>query len=164
MAIHYRSIKDSFINLVPLFVLFFITFNGNSVLELKYFSININYILVYYWVLRKPDTMSYGYIFVSGIITDVILGLPIGITPLALLFVAATAAYVRVVTVKVSLLADWISFVPALLVGNFIYFVGLYFSSNAVDILYMFQNSMFTFIFYPILWLPFTIISNLMKS
>ncbi len=164
MAIHYKSIKGSFINLVPLFVLFFITFNGNSVLELKYFSININYILVYYWVLRKPDTMSYGYIFISGIITDVILGLPIGITPLALLFVAATAAYVRVVTVKVSLLADWISFIPALLVGNFIYFVGLYFSSNAIDIVYMFQNSMFTFIFYPILWLPFTIISNLMKS
>ena len=147
MAIHYKSIKGSFINLVPLFVLFFITFNGNSVLELKYFSININYILVYYWVLRKPDTMSYGYIFISGIITDVILGLPIGITPL-----------------KVSLLADWISFIPALLVGNFIYFVGLYFSSNAIDIVYMFQNSMFTFIFYPILWLPFTIISNLMKS
>ena len=108
----------------PLFVLFFITFNGNSVLELKYFSININYILVYYWVLRKPDTMSYGYIFISGIITDVILGLPIGITPLALLFVAATAAYVRVVTVKVSLLSDWISFIPALLVGNFVYFLG----------------------------------------
>ena len=70
----------------------------------------------------------------------------------------------RVVTVKVSLVADWVSFIPALLVGNFIYFIGLYFSNNSVDILYMFQNSIFTFIFYPILWMPFTIISNLMKS
>jgi cell shape-determining protein MreD len=164
MAIHYKSVKNSFIDLVPLFMLFFITFNGNSVLELKYISININYILIYYWVLRKPDAMSYGYIFISGVITDVILGLPIGITSLALLFVAATAAYVRVVTVKVSLVADWVSFIPALLVGNFIYFIGLYFSNNSVDILYMFQNSIFTFIFYPILWLPFTIISKLMKS
>ena len=68
------------------------------------------------------------------------------------------------VTVRITLVNDWISFIPALLVGNFIYFVGLYFSSNAIDIVYMFQNSMFTFIFYPILWLPFTIISNLMKS
>ena len=124
----------------------------------------LHYILVYYWVLRKPEAMSYGYIFISGIITDVILGLPIGITPLALLFVAGTAAYVRVVTVKISLVADWISFIPALLVGNFVYFVGLYFSNNLLDLLYMFQNSIFTFIFYPILWVPFTIISNLMKS
>jgi len=164
MAIHYKSVKSSFLNFIPLFILFFITFNGNSVVELKSISINVNYILVYYWVLRKPDAMSYGYIFISGIITDVILGLPIGITSLALLFVAATAAYVRVVTVKISLVADWISFIPALLVGNFVYFVGLYFSNNLIDLLYMFQNSIFTFIFYPILWVPFTIISNLMKS
>jgi len=164
MAIHYKSVKSSFLNFIPLFILFFITFNGNSVVELKSISINVNYILVYYWVLRKPEAMSYGYIFISGIITDVILGLPIGITPLALLFVATTAAYVRVVTVKISLVADWISFIPALLVGNFVYFVGLYFSNNLLDLLYMFQNSIFTFIFYPILWVPFTIISNLMKS
>ena len=164
MAIHYKSVKSSFLNFIPLFILFFITFNGNSVVELKSISINVNYILVYYWVLRKPEAMSYGYIFISGIVTDVILGLPIGITPLALLFVAGTAAYVRVVTVKISLVADWISFIPALLVGNFVYFVGLYFSNNLLDLLYMFQNSIFTFIFYPILWVPFTIISNLMKS
>jgi len=164
MAIHYKSVKNSFLNFIPLFILFFITLNGNSVVELKSISINVNYILVYYWVLRKPEAMSYGYIFISGIVTDVILGLPIGITPLALLFVAATAAYVRVVTVKISLVADWISFIPALLVGNFVYFVGLYFSNNLLDLLYMFQNSIFTFIFYPILWVPFTIISNLMKS
>ena len=164
MAIYYKSVKNSFLNFIPLFILFFITLNGNSVVELKSISINVNYILVYYWVLRKPEAMSYGYIFISGIVTDVILGLPIGITPLALLFVAGTAAYVRVVTVKISLVADWISFIPALLVGNFVYFVGLYFSNNLLDLLYMFQNSIFTFIFYPILWVPFTIISNLMKS
>mgnify|MGYP001301759876 CR=1 FL=1 len=164
MAIYYKSVKNSFLNFIPLFILFFITLNGNSVVELKSISINVNYILVYYWVLRKPEAMGFGYIFISGIITDVILGLPIGITPLALLFVAATAAYVRVVTVKISLVADWISFIPALLVGNFVYFVGLYFSNNLLDLLYMFQNSIFTFIFYPILWVPFTIISNLMKS
>ncbi len=164
MAIYYKSVKSSFLNFIPLFILFFITLNGNSVVELKSISINVNYILVYYWVLRKPEAMGFGYIFISGIITDVILGLPIGITPLALLFVAATAAYVRVVTVKISLVADWISFIPALLVGNFVYFVGLYFSNNLLDLLYMFQNSIFTFIFYPILWVPFTIISNLMKS
>ena len=47
--------------------------------------------------------LGYGFIFLSGIITDVMFGLPLGATALALLVVAGVAAYVRVVTVRISL-------------------------------------------------------------
>ena len=163
MALTFKQIKFKFFELIPLFLLFFISLNGNSVVDLKFFSINIHYILVYYWVLRKPESLGYGFIFLSGIISDFVFGFPLGVNALSLLIIAAVAAYVRVVTVRITLINDWISFIPALLIANFIYFLSLHFSNYAVDYLYLFKNSIFTFIFYPILWGLFSIFLNLTK-
>ena len=163
MAYIYKQIKFKFFELIPLFLLFFISLNGNSVIDLKFFSINIHYILVYYWVLRKPESLGYGFIFLSGIISDVVFGFPLGVNALSLLVIAGVAAYVRVVTVRITLINDWISFIPALLIANFIYFLSLYLSDYSVDYLYLFKNSIFTFIFYPILWGAFSIFLNLTK-
>ncbi len=164
MARIVKQLRLKFFEFIPLFLLFFIALNGNSVLDFKIVSINVHYILIYYWVLRQPEALGYGFIFLSGIITDVVFGLPLGVSAIALLTIAAVAAYVRVVTVRISLLNDWISFIPALLIANFVYFISLYFSDYSVDYLYLFKNSIFTFIFYPILWLIFTGLLNLMKN
>ena len=164
MSYTIKQIRFKFFELVPIFLLFFITLNGKSVIDFKILSINVHYILIYYWVLKLPQALGYGFIFLSGIITDVVFGLPIGVSALALLAVAAVAAYVRVVTVRISLVNDWISFIPALLLANFIYFMSLYFSNYSIDYLYLFKNSIFTFIFYPILWLLFTPLLKLMKD
>ena len=164
MAYTYNQFKFKFFELLPLLLLFFISLNGNSIIDLNFFSINAHYILVYYWVLRKPQVLGYGFIFISGIISDVVFGLPLGINALSLLIVAAVAAYVRVVTVRITLINDWISFIPALLFANFVYFLSLYFSNYSVDYLFLFKNSVFTFIFYPILWAIFSLILNFTKS
>jgi len=164
MAYFYKQIKFKFFELLPLLILFFISFNGVSIIDLKFFSINVHYILVYYWVLRLPGSLGYGFIFLSGIISDVVFGLPLGVNSLALLIIAAVATYVRVVTVRITLINDWISFIPALLIANFIYFLALYFSNYAIDYIFLFKNSIFTFIFYPLLWGVFSLILNLMKS
>ena len=164
MAYVYKQIKFRFFALLPLLFLFFISFNGNSIVDLKYFSINVHYILVYYWVLRRPEALGYGFIFLSGIISDVVLGFPLGINALSLLIIAAVAAYVRVVTVRITLINDWISFIPALLIANFIYFSSLYYSNYSIDYFFLFKNSVFTFIFYPVLWGIFSLILNLAKS
>ena len=164
MAYIYKQIKYKFFELLPILLLFFISLSGNSIVDLKFFSINVHYILVYYWVLRKPQTLGYGYIFLSGIISDVIFGFPLGVNALSLLIIAAVAAYIRVVTVRITLVNDWISFIPALLFANFIYFFSLYFSNYSIDYLYLFKNSIFTFVFYPILWGIFSMMLNLSKS
>ena len=164
MAFLIKQIKTKFLELTPLFILFYISLTGNSVIDFKFLSLNVHYILIYYWVLRRSQLLGYGFIFISGIITDVVFGLPIGVTPLNLLVVAAVAAYVRVVTVRISLINDWISFIPALLAANFIYFLSLYFLNFSVDYLYLFTNSVFTFVCYPILWGIFTILINFMKE
>ena len=114
--------------------------------------------------MRQPQSLGYGFIFLSGLISDVVLGFPLGVNSLSLLFVAGVAAYVRVVTVRITLINDWISFIPALLIGNFIYFISLYYSNYSVDYLYLIKNFIFTFVFYPILWGFFSLISNFSKS
>ena len=164
MVFSYKEIKFKFFEFIPLFLLLFISLNGTAIIDLKIFSINVHYILIYYWILKKPQALGYGFIFLSGIITDVIFGLPIGVTALTLLVVASVAAYVRVKTVEISLFYDWMSFIPALLIANFIYFVALYFSNYSIDYLYFFKNSIFTFIFYPFLWVIFGILINFIKS
>ena len=164
MAFLIKKLKFKFFEILPLLLLFFISFNGSSIINVKFFSINIHYILIYYWVLRQPQSLGYGFIFLSGIISDIVLGFPLGVNALSLLFVAGVAAYIRVVTVRITLVNDWISFIPALLFANFIYFTSLYISDYSVDYLYLLKNSIFTFIFYPVLWGLFSLILNLTKS
>jgi len=158
MAFSLKQFRLKFFELIPLLLLFFVSLSGNSVIDFKFFSINVHYIIIYYWVLKQPQSLGYGFIFLSGIITDVVFGFPIGTNALTLLIVAAVAAYVRVVTVNVTLISDWISFIPALLLANFIYFIALYFSGYAIDYLYLFKNSIFTLIFYPVIWAFFGIL------
>ena len=164
MAFIYKQIKFRFFELLPLILLFFISFNGNSIVDFKFFSINVHYILVYYWVLRQPSSMTYGFIFLSGIVSDVVYGFPLGVNSLSLLAIAAVASYVRVVTVRITLLNDWISFIPALLVANFIYFLSLYFSNYSLSYLELFKDSIFTIVFYPVLWGIFSLMLNFMRD
>tara|TARA_Y100000590_G_C15661166_1_gene992671 strand:- start:587 stop:1081 length:495 start_codon:yes stop_codon:yes gene_type:complete len=164
MAYIYRQVRTRFFELLPILLLFFISFNGNSILDLRFFTINVHYILVFYWVLRQPNVIGYGFVFLSGIITDVVYGFPLGVNALSLLFIAGVAAYVRVVTVRMTLINDWITFVPALLITNLVYFLSLYFSDIPVDYFFLFKNSLFTIAFYPIFWLIFSLFLNLQKS
>ena len=164
MALLFKQIKLNFIELIPLILLFIISLNGISIIDFYFFSVNIHYILVYFWVLRQPRTLGYGFIFLSGIISDTILGIPLGSIPLALLTISAVATYVRILTVRVSLFNDWVSFIPALLLANLVYFIALYFSDYPIDYLYLFKNSFFTLCFYPVMLGLFTILLNFMKS
>ena len=164
MAILFKQIKFKFFELIPLILLFFVSLNGNSIVDLNFFSVNILYILVYFWVLRQPQVLKYGLIFIAGMIADVVHGLPFGVNALSLLVIAAVAAYVRVVTVRITLVNDWVSFIPALLLANLVYFISLYFLNYEISYLYLFKNSIFTFIFYPILWGLFSVLLNFMRS
>ena len=164
MGITVKEFWNKFVFMLPLLILLLISMNGSSVINIKFFSINIHYILVYYWVLRRPESLGYGFIFLSGLISDVVLGFPLGINSLSLLFVAGVAAYVRVVTVRITLINDWISFIPALLFANFVYFISLYYSDFSIDYFYLLKNSIFTLIFYPVLWGLFSLIISLTKK
>ena len=63
MAILFKNFKAKFFEILPLILLFIISLNGASVLDFKYVSVNVHYILIYYWVLRLPNAIGYGFIF-----------------------------------------------------------------------------------------------------
>ena len=164
MALDVKQFKFKILSILPLILLFFISLNGSAIINISFFSANIHYILVYYWVLRQPDTLGYGFIFLAGIITDVVLGLPLGVHALSLLAVAGVASYARFVTVRATLVSDWISFVPALILANLLYFLSLFFSEISINYFYLLRDTFFTFLFYPILWVIFTLMLKLKGS
>jgi cell shape-determining protein MreD len=160
----FRQAKINFFGILPLVILLFISLNGSSVIDFSLFKVNIQYILVYFWVLRHPGSLGYGFIFLSGVITDVISGFPLGVHALSLLVIAGVAAYVRTVTVRITLLNDWVSFIPALLIVNFINYFSLYVLDYNLDYMLLLKHSISTFFFYPVFWIIFILILNLSKN
>ena len=167
MALVLSNLKDTFFKLGPLILLVFICISEFHT-QFYYwgiFTFNFQFIIIYYWILRDPDILGYGFVFICGFINDVVLSLPLGTSALSYLFVSLVAAYVRTATVRNSLFTDWFTFVVAIIVGNFIYFFLLNKFANA-DIKYttFFYNSLFTFILYPFFWGLFEIYKKITFS
>ena len=120
-------------------------------LNLKYFSFNFPFILIYYWSLKKPSSIGHGLIFITGLFNDAVVGLPIGISALAYLLICGFSAYLRNITLRPSLSKDWFFFGFTILVVNSVIYVILSIFFN-VQILYedVLVNILFTFLFYPI--------------
>ena len=167
MALVLSNLKDTFFKLGPLILLVFICISEFHT-QFYYwgiFTFNFQFIIIYYWILRDPDILGYGFVFICGFINDVVLSLPLGTSALSYLFVSLVAAYVRTATVRNSLFTDWFTFLVAIIIGNFIYFLLLNKFAEA-DIKYttFFYNSLFTFILYPFFWGLFEIYKKITFS
>ena len=66
----------------PTLLLFLAVFNEYdfNYLEIEYFSFNFAYILIFYWTLKNPRYLNYGSIFLAGLVNDVVVGLPMGVS------------------------------------------------------------------------------------
>tara|TARA_B100001778_G_C18474003_1_gene577135 strand:+ start:419 stop:943 length:525 start_codon:yes stop_codon:yes gene_type:complete len=150
-----KKIYKNFIHTFPLILLFFFSFTG---FDLSFFlfdnnySFNFIYAIIFYWVLKKPDRLGYGLIFLVGIINDVVQNFPIGISPINYLFLCAIAAFIRTRTLMPSLLYDWILFFIAILIVSSVNFTIL---TIIFDYPIKYGTLMFgsfvTFLIYPIL-------------
>ena len=105
----------------PLFLLFTSILNEVDFnLEFKYFSFNFVYILIFYYSLKREGSIGYILIFIAGLFNDVVNGLPMGISSLAYLLLCSAAAYLRNITLRPNLFKDWLFFLIAILILNFI--------------------------------------------
>ena len=105
----------------PLFLLFTSILNEVDFnLEFKYFSFNFVYILIFYYSLKREGSIGYILIFIAGLFNDVVNGLPMGISSLAYLLLCAAAAYLRNITLRPNLFKDWLFFLFAILILNFV--------------------------------------------
>ena len=143
-------IKKIFSN-IPVFLLFISVLNDFDFnhLGLKYFSFNFSYILIFYYSLKKIESLGYTYIFIAGLFNDVVIGTPIGLSSLMYLIICGVAAYLRNITLRPSLINDCIFFLITILVINSLLFVSLNFIFN-YELNYFDQiiNIIYTFLFY----------------
>ena len=118
-------------------------------LNLKYFSFNFPFILIFYWSLKRIETLGYGFIFIAGMFNDAVLGFPIGISSLTYLIICGFAAYLRNITLRPSLAKDWLYFLFTILVANSInYFLLVLFFSIEINYYEILGNIIFTFLLY----------------
>ena len=135
----------------PIIVLFVSVLNefDFNYLGLKYFSFNFPFILIFFWSLKKTESLGYGLIFIAGIFNDVVIGFPIGISSFSYLVICGFASYLRNITLRPSLLKDWAFFLLAILVVNSIIDLILFiFFLMEPDYVNLLVNILFTFLFY----------------
>jgi len=147
-----RFLKKLF-ELGPVLLLYISVLNefDFNYLNLAYFSFNFPFILIFYWSLKKPESLGYGLLFFAGIINDVVVGFPIGMSSFAYLLICGFAAYLRNITLRPSILKDWMFFLFAVLVVSSLSYSTLVlffkFKLNYLDIII---NIIFTFCLYVI--------------
>ena len=153
----------SLLSYLPIILLFFSVFNefDFNYLKLDYFSFNFIFILIFFWTLRNPDQLGYFAIFLAGIINDVVIGIPIGISSFCYLLICTITSYIRQITLSPKFINDWLSFLVAVLLINSIHVIIL-------DLIFLYQvdytsyliNSGFTFLFYPLFFILFNILNS----
>ena len=158
------NIFKQFLEKGPIILLFIATLNefDFNYLQLKYFSFNFPFILIYYWSLKRPGSLGYGLIFLSGLFNDAVVGLPIGVSSLSYLFICGFSSYLRNITLRPSKINDWFFFGFTILVVNSLMFAisNVFFN---VQIIYsdVLVNILFTFLFYIIFSSLFEYYKNL---
>tara|TARA_B100000963_G_C22301334_1_gene525833 strand:+ start:12 stop:530 length:519 start_codon:yes stop_codon:yes gene_type:complete len=162
-SLNKSSFLKIFLSYLPLIILFFSVFNefDFNYLNLDYFAFNFVHLLIFFWTLRNPDKLGYSAIFLAGIINDVVIGIPLGISSLCYLILCSVTAYIRNITLSPNFIKDWISLLFTILLINSIQVIIL-------DLIFLIQvdymnyliNTGFTFIFYPIFFVFFNFLNE----
>ena len=145
----------------PLILLYYLSISDvDANLEnfLEIFSINLQLIIIYFWMIKRPTLMGTGHVFVAGLINDVVMGFPLGISSLSYLVVCFVGNYIRNKSVNTTLASDWVTFLIALLLSNLLFFSLINnFSDLAIPFSKMGYNTFFTLFLFPIFWFLFNI-------
>ena len=143
----------------PLILLYYLSIsevdaNLENILDI--FSINLQIIIIYFWMIKRPTLMGTGHVFVAGLINDVVMGFPLGISSLSYLVVCFVGNYVRNKSVNTTIASDWFTFLIALLFSNLLFFLLI---NNFSDLVIPFSkigyNTFFTLFLFPIFWFLF---------
>ena len=158
---------NNFLEIFPLLILivsillsskYNFTYSGHNL------SFNISYLLIFYWSLKKPNYLGLGFIFLAGILNDVIQDNPLGISSIEYLSLCIITGFVRSRIILQNLLYDWVFFLISILIAGSINYIILVFIFD-VPIIY---NSLLlglfaTFLLYPLLAKILSWIDNIVQ-
>ena len=162
-----NNIAQSLYSFTPVILLFIsvlneIDFNYSG---LKYFSFNFAYILIFYYNLKKSEGLGFGLVFIAGLLNDVVIGMPIGLSSLIYLLLCGAASYLRNITLRPNLMKDCIFFLMTILTLNSLSFLILTFIfSYELNYLDQVINIIFTFTFYLIFSYFFNLFEGFMRE
>jgi rod shape-determining protein MreD len=154
------NLLNKIFNAGPLILLYYLSVsevdtNLEKVFEI--FTFNLPIIIIYFWILKRPSMLGTGHIFVAGLINDVVMGYPLGISSLSYLVVCFFSNYVRNKSVNTTIASDWFTFFIALLFANLLFFSLLNnFSDIVISYSKILYNTFFTLFLFPIMWLLFS--------
>ena len=162
-SLNKTSISNILFSYFPIMVLYLSVFNefDFNFLRIEYFAFNFVHILIFFWTLKNPNQLGYVSIFIAGIVNDVIIGIPIGISSFCYLLICTATAYIRNITVSPNFINDWFSFL----------FIILFINSTKVltlDLIFIIEvnyqkyliNTGLTFLFYPLFFILFNYINQ----
>ncbi len=155
------SILNKIFNAGPLLLLYYLCIsevdtNLEKVFEI--FTLNFQIIIIYFWVLKRPEIMANGHVFIDGLVNDVVMGFPLGISSLSYLIIIFFGTYVRNKSVNTTIASDWFTFFMAMFFSNLLFFSLLNnFSELSFPYSKIGYNMFFTLFMFPIFWLLFNI-------
>ena len=162
-SLNKNSLSNIIFSYFPIGMLFLSVFNDFdfNYLKIEYFSFNFAHILIFFWTLKNPDHLGYVSIFLAGIINDVIIGMPIGISSFCYLLICTATAYIRNITLSPNFINDWLSFLFIILLINSI-LVSILDLIFVIEVNYLkyLINTGFTFLLYPIFFFFFNFINQ----
>ena len=145
------NFKNKLLNYFPLILLYFSVLNefDIDVSNIGLLSFNLPFIIIFYWSLKNPDQIGNGLIFISGILNDVTLGYPIGVSSFIYLTIIGFAAYLRYITLRPNIYKDSLVFLVAILFANSVNSLILsYIFSIEINFFEILVNITFTFLLY----------------
>ena len=136
---------------IPILVLFISVFNefDANYFQIEYLSFNFSYILIFFCTLKNIDHFGYGLIFCAGIVNDVVTGLPLGISSLSFMLICVATSYFRSITLRPTLIRDWMFFLITISLVNSIKFMILsYIFGSLINYKYLLVNNFTTFLLF----------------
>ncbi len=136
---------------LPILILYISVLNEFDLnyLNLKYFSFNFPFILIFFFTLKDFKQFDYILVFIAGLFNDTVVGLPLGISSLSYTLLCIATAYIRNITIRPSPIKDWFYFLFIISLINSLNYstLSLFFSYDLILMNYL-VNTFFTFLFY----------------
>ena len=158
---------STFLAIFPVIILFISVLTNskyNFSYDENYLSFNISYIIVFFWSLKRPEYLGYGFIFLAGILNDVIQNNPLGISSIEYLSICVLTGFVRTRIILQNLIYDWIFFlISILIVGSINYIILVYIFNIPIVYNSLLLGLFATFLMYPILAKILSWIDNIVQ-
>ena len=140
-----------FYSWLPIIILFISVLNEFDLnyLNLKFFSFNFPYILIFFFTLKEFKNFDYFLVFLAGLFNDTVVGLPLGISSMSYIIICISTSYFRNISIRPNPIKDWFYFLFIIALINSINYsiLTLFFGFNLILMSYL-VNIFFTFIFY----------------